>query len=436
MKYFEQQRPLGGGLCSYPSCPCDDVTIARGEGYLYITDECVDFRSDALTMEAAEAKLRNIEERSNTIIIPGAGVFSPILVCGEGARLLELDLDIAAADAAHWWKTGDVPLRPTPRKKHATEAAGSKCLTGHRERVMDVALSRDGARALSCGWDGTVRLWDVRTTKELGCFTGHRGFVAAVAFSPDGRRCISGGADQAVRVWDVDSGRQIHSMTGHAFSIFALAFSPDGRTALSGAGDKTIRLWDVERGREIRRFGSFFRGKDEGPVQAVAFSPDGRRALSDGTTDLALRLWDVETGKEIRRFAKPASPGRCMAFFPDGRRAVTSSADGLVHIWDVETGREIEQFSSRMTIACQISTDRTYPTVQRFVLSSDGRRLLSTTSYDNGALYLFDLGSGRQPERLEGHTKPVTGLAMSADGRLAVSGSDDWTLRAWQLPEE
>src|SRR5262245_18558264 len=38
----------------------------------------------------------------------------PILVCEEGARLRGLDLEIASADARHWWATGKVPLRPTP----------------------------------------------------------------------------------------------------------------------------------------------------------------------------------------------------------------------------------------------------------------------------------------------------------------------------------
>jgi hypothetical protein len=38
----------------------------------------------------------------------------PILVCERGAQLRKLDLAIAAADAAHWWATGQVPLRATP----------------------------------------------------------------------------------------------------------------------------------------------------------------------------------------------------------------------------------------------------------------------------------------------------------------------------------
>lgn len=383
MRYFEQPPPSGNGLCSYPPCPCDEVTIPRGQGYLYITEECVEFRRDALSLDDAATKLKEMGDRTDSMIIPGSGVASPILVCEEGAKLLELDLEIATADARRWWETGEVPLRPTPRKKPSPAAvAGSRCLTGHTERVMGVAISQNGTHALSCGWDSTVRLWNVQTANELYRFTGHVGFVAAVAFAPDGRRGISGGADQTVRVWDVESGREIHRMTGHSFTIFSLTFSPDGQLALSGSGDKTVRLWDMERGIQIRRFGGFFLGKDSWPVDAVAFSPDGRWALSGGMMDRTMRLWNVETGKEIRRFVGHTSPVRSLAFFPDGHR------------------------------------------------------LLSATPYDPGVLYLFDFESGRHLGRFEGHTKSVNSLALSADGHWAISGSDDWTVRLWQLKEE
>jgi hypothetical protein len=37
-------------------------------------------------------------------------------MCEECAKSLGLDLDVAAADAKHWWETGLAPLRPTPMK--------------------------------------------------------------------------------------------------------------------------------------------------------------------------------------------------------------------------------------------------------------------------------------------------------------------------------
>ena len=49
---------------------------------------------------------------------------------------------------------------------------------------------------------------------------------------------------------------------------------------------------------------------------------------------------------------------------------------------------------------------------------------------------LWDVASGREICRLEGHTMRVGSLAFSADGQLAVSGSDDRTVRVWHLPDK
>ena len=48
--------------------------------------------------------------------------------------------------------------------------------------------------------DPMIRLWNVKTGKELHRLKGHEGSVISVAFSPDGKRLASGGSDRIIRV--------------------------------------------------------------------------------------------------------------------------------------------------------------------------------------------------------------------------------------------
>jgi WD40 repeat protein len=64
-------------------------------------------------------------------------------------------------------------------------------------------------------------------------------------FSPDGRTLASCGFDSSVRLWDMTFSRPTKVLNGHTDAVLSVAFSPDGGTLASGSGDLTVRLWNL-----------------------------------------------------------------------------------------------------------------------------------------------------------------------------------------------
>jgi WD40 repeat protein len=69
--------------------------------------------------------------------------------------------------------------------------------------------------------------------------------------------------------------------------------------------------------------------------------------------------------------------------------------------------------------------------VNAVAISADGKLALSGSA--DRTLKLWELDTGREVYALSGHSSRVNAVAISADGKLALSGSVDNTLKLWEL---
>jgi WD40 repeat protein len=137
--------------------------------------------------------------------------------------------------------------------------------------VSSVAVTPDGTRVVSGGWDNTVRVWDLATGAPLGePLTAHSGSVLSVAVTPDGTRVVSGGWDNTIRVWDLATGAPLgEPLTGHTGRVYSVVVTPDGSRIVSGGYDGTVRVWDLATGECLLEVACF------AGVMALAAGPAG-----------------------------------------------------------------------------------------------------------------------------------------------------------------
>jgi WD40 repeat protein/S1-C subfamily serine protease len=216
---------------------------------------------------------------------------------------------------------------------------------------------------------------------------------------------------------------EVARLSGHAAkeAVEFAAISPDGGRVLSGSVDRMVMLWDRDTGRVIRKF-----GPAGGRIISALFSPDGRRALTAGE-DKVIRLWDLQMGQVLREFKGHQEWVFSLAFSPDGRLAYSTSggpdlwhdgSDSAVRVWDVESGREVRKLEGHKGRVLSVA------------VSPDGGQVL--TGGDT-SLILWDASNGKIIRRFDGHTGLLARVSFLPDGKHVVSGSFDKTIRLWDL---
>ena len=415
------------------------------------------------------------------------------------------------------------------------ELATGGCLRtfrGHTSYVETVAVTPDGRFAVSGSKDKALRLWELGTGACLHTFEGHTNEVNTVAVTPDGRFAVSGSDDKTLRLWELSTGACLRTFEGHTDGVNVVAVTPDGRFAVSGSKDKTLRLWELSTGACLRTFEGHTGSVDlvwvapdgrfalsgtwrtlsfwelgtgacprtfrtgAGEWNAVAVTPDNRFGLS-GSDAKTVCLWGLSTGTFLRTFEGHTGKVNAVAVTPDGRFALSGSWDNTLRLWELgastmphkatlqvcrkQSHAEAEawkkEFSQHLgrakaALACNqadkayrhLTLARAVPGYSRdpqalalnatlaealpvaglraawFVrvfegwtvaLTPDGRLALSGNA--GNILRLWDLGTGACLRTFEGHTNRVTAVAVTPDGRFALSGSMDNTLRLWDL---
>jgi len=298
-------------------------------------------------------------------------------------------------------------------------------LKGHSDIVEDCEYCPDGKYIISASRDNTLKLWDSEPAQDIIDFQQHDGNVNSCSYSPDGKTFMSAGASngnsEVLVLWDVAS-REIISTFKDFMWAGACVFSPNGKR-MASASKNAFMIRDIVSKKEIIKFEGWI-----DYVNACTFSPDGKLIVSAGGVldEGELILWDAKYGRKKKILKGHKAEVTDCDFSPDGRTVISVGGDKMLKFWDRISGKEILSLSGHRE---SISSCAYHPNGQYVITAGGFDHPNPDESF--GELILWDINKRKGHNFLPAHEKIVRTCDISPDGRIAISGSDDETLKLW-----
>jgi WD40 repeat protein/DNA-directed RNA polymerase specialized sigma24 family protein len=278
-------------------------------------------------------------------------------------------------------------------------------------------FSPDSRWLVARGPRGTVKRWDAKTG-AAGPDLRRTGGVR-LSFSADGKRLVSPGSGE---VWEAATGKVLPRLWEPSGSGHVVDASPGGRLQV-GKG-REVQVWDTSLRRRV-----FSREKGDGSIGEVALSGDGRR-LAVVWNRVVVQVWDAATGKEGIRLPDQLRSPNPPVFSPDGKYLAVSTVPGAVRLYDAARGRLTRILRKEVPVGeIGVVSVGAPGGVTEIAFRPDGRYLAAATF--DGALYVWEVATGRRVASRREDTRPIYHIAFSPDGRLLAAASGGGTMRLW-----
>ncbi|KAJ8591232.1 WD40 repeat-like protein [Rhizopogon salebrosus TDB-379] len=245
-------------------------------------------------------------------------------------------------------------------------------------------------------------------------------------YFPDGKQMISGSGDKTTRQWDMQTGKEIEKARDVCeWDVRAVAVSRNSQWVITTGGDREhaeLKVCEVETG-----IMKTFKGHSK-EINCIDICADST-LFASGSDDCTTRIWNLDTGKLVAGpFESPDFVG-AVRFSRDSKKlAVNSDVGKCLEVWNVET-QKLDKRVGELA-----GTDTTYAPVfwtnKQTILAVFS--LIWNAGNPAATIHEFDASTLETVGApFKGHTDTICGLALSFDGALVASASEDDTIKLW-----
>lgn len=226
-------------------------------------------------------------------------------------------------------------------------------------------------------------------------------------FRNDGLLLVAGDEEGNVRLFDTNTKIVLRVFKGHFGPVHRTFFTPDMQHIASFADDKSVRLWDIATERDVNVF-----QYHSDYVRAGAVNPVSENTIISGGYDNTIKMYDSRSDKCIMSLDH-GSPLESLVFLPTGGIFISSGGTDI-KVWDaVAGGRQLMKISQHTkAVTC-------------LKVTSDGRHLISG-SLDRHVKFYNTLNY--QMVHNMDYTNSILSLGVSRDNNTFAVGQVDGTL--------
>ncbi|XP_011939019.1 PREDICTED: echinoderm microtubule-associated protein-like 5 isoform X7 [Cercocebus atys] len=285
----------------------------------------------------------------------------------------------------------------------------------HPERVL-VATGQVGKEPYICIWDS----YTVQTISVLKDVHTHG--IACLAFDLDGQRLVSVGLDSknAVCVWDWKRGKMLSMAPGHTDRIFDISWDLYQPNKLVSCGVKHIKFWSLCGNALTPKRGVFGKTGDLQTILCLACARD--ELTYSGALNGDIYVWK---GINLIRTIQGAHAAGIFSMNACEEGFATGGRDGCIRLWDL-TFKPITVIDLR-------ETDQGYKGLSVRSVCWRGDHILVGTQ--DSEIFEIVVQERNKPFLImQGHCEgELWALAVHPTKPLAVTGSDDRSVRIWSL---
>ncbi len=333
------------------------------------------------------------ELRTHSLAFSPSG--STLVTCGEDC-------------IAHWWNT------KTGQEIYRVEARFSV--------RPGAALTADTCVLATSTRDGSLRLWETSTGKQLAMFGIPSLQDEGIAIDAQASMCLSWSHNEigpgSLHLWRPTLGTR-EGLRGTQQWVYQAALSPDGMWAAAICGDTKVRLWSL-REPATAQHGIAFRRPQATlgltPVHApLAFRADGSW-LATVNEEQQIQIWETSTAACIQTLAGTTSPVTSLTFSADGQLLAAGSADGGVQLWQMSDGRMLQHYRGLQQSPLHLAFD------------AGGTRLGVVNSAGEIRVWQVEAETSHAGKEL-----PIREQAFTLTGSSWEPGSEEESIHLWEF---